>query len=392
METMTVPFVDLVTQYKELRTEVMAAVDRVLGSGQYILGDEVEAFEQEFAGYCGVDHCVGVSSGTEALHLALRALNVGPGDEVITAANTFAATAFAISYVGARPVFVDVNPTDYTMSVEALQAAISDRTKAIIPVHLYGHPADMDPILRIAHKHGLRVLEDACQAHGAEYRGRRVGSIGNVACFSFYPAKNLGTYGDGGAIVTNDRHLADWVRHLRNYSQPAKNVHTHLGFNSRLDTVHAAILRLKLRHLDEWNGRRRKIAQTYRDLLATTRVGLPSEQPWAHHVYHLYVGRHPFRDKLLSFLKENGVSGGIHYPLPLNQQKPYALARTVPEGVPVATRLSKSIISLPMFPELNREQLHRVSELVTAFDGHSVSAKGHTRYTPDLAPSAPQQP
>lgn len=378
MASMAVPFVDLVGQYEELRGEVMAAVDRVLGSGQYILGDEVETFEHEFARYCGAGHCVGVSSGTEALHLALRALQVGPGDEVITAANTFAATAFAISYVGASPVFVDVNPTDYTIDVEALQAAISERTKAIIPVHLYGHPADMDPILRIAQKHGLGVLEDACQAHGAEYRGRRVGSLGNAACFSFYPTKNLGTYGDGGAIVTNDRHLADQVRHLRNYSQPAKNVHTHVGFNSRLDTVHAAILRIKLRQLDGWNGRRREIARAYGELLSTTPLGLPSERPGVRHVYHLYVVCHPRRDHLLSFLREHGVCGGIHYPFPVSHQKPYALARTVPEGVPVATRLSKRILSLPMFPELSREQIHRVAEVVMAFDGHSPSAMGGT--------------
>ena len=387
METTMVPFVDLVAQYKELRVEVMAAVDKVLGSGQYILGDEVEAFEQEFARYCGAKHCVGVSSGTEALHLTLRALQVGPGDEVITAANTFAATAFAISYVGARPVFVDVNPTDYTIDVESLQAAISERTRVIIPVHLYGQPADMDSILRIAHKHGLKVLEDACQAHGAEYLGRRTGSLGDVACFSFYPTKNLGTYGDGGAIVTSDRHLAEQVRHLRNYSQPAKNVHTHVGFNSRLDTVHAAILRIKVRHLDEWNGRRREIARAYGELLSTTPLGIPSERPGVRHVYHLYVVCHPGRDHLLSFLRAHGVSCGIHYPFPVSHQKPYALARTVPKDVPVATRLSKRILSLPIFPELTREQIHRVAEVVTAFDGHSPSAMGDTSTGLELATS-----
>lgn len=389
MESMAVPFVDLLAQYEELRAEVMTAVDRVLRSGQYVLGDDVEAFEQEFARYCGAGHCVGVSSGTEALHLALRALQVGPGDEVITAANTFAATAFAISYVGARPVFVDVNPTDFTIDVEALQAAISERTRVIIPVHLYGHPADMDSILGIAHKHGLRVLEDACQAHGAEYRGRRAGSLGDVACFSFYPTKNLGTYGDGGTIVTDDRRLADEVRHLRNYSQPEKNVHTHVGFNSRLDTVHAAILRIKLRRLDEWNGRRREMARVYGELLSTTPLGLPSERPGVRHVYHLYVVRHPHRDHLLSFLREHDVSCGIHYPFPVSHQKPYALARTVPEGVPVATRLSKRILSLPMFPELSREQIHRVAKVVMAFDGHPPSAIGDT--STGLALASPER-
>lgn len=392
MDSMAVPFVDLLGQYEELRTEVISTVDKVLGSGQYILGDEVEAFEQEFARYCGAGHCVGVSSGTEALHLALRALQVGPGDEVITAANTFAATAFAISYVGARPVFVDVNPMDFTIDVEALQAAISERTRVIIPVHLYGHPADMDSILGIAHKHGLRVIEDACQAHGAEYRGRRAGSLGDAACFSFYPTKNLGTYGDGGAVVTNDRHLADQVRHLRNYSQPAKNVHTHVGFNSRLDTVHAAILRIKLRRLDEWNGRRREIARAYGELLSTTPVGLPSERPGVRHVYHLYVVCHPHRDPLLSFLREHGVFCGIHYPFPVSHQKPYALARTVPEGVPVATRLSRTILSLPMFPELSREQIHRVAKVVMAFDGHPPSAIGDTSTGLALASSEREHP
>lgn len=392
METMIVPFVDLVAQYKELRVEVMAAVDKVLGSGQYILGDEVQAFEQEFARYCGAGHCVGVSSGTEALHLALRALQVGPGDEVITAANTFAATAFAISYVRATPVFVDVNPTDFTIDVEALQAAISERTKVIIPVHLYGHPAGMDPILRIAHKHGLRVLEDACQAHGAEYRGRRTGSLADVACFSFYPTKNLGTYGDGGAIVTNDRHLAEQVRHLRNYAQPTKNVHTHVGFNSRLDTLHAAILRIKLRHLDEWNNRRREIARAYGQALCTTPLGIPSERPGVRHVYHLYVVSHPLRDHLLSFLRAHGVSCGIHYPFPVSHQKPYALVKTVPEGVPVATRLSKRILSLPIFPELTREQIQRVAQVVMAFDDRSRRAMVDTSTGLALASSERKHP
>lgn len=364
---MTVPFLDLVLQYENIRREVVAAVEKVMCKGQFILGQEVDLFEKEFARYCGVNHCVGVASGTDALHVALRALNIGPGDEVITVANTFAATAFAISYAGATPVFVDVNPTDYNIDINLLEQAITDRTKAIIPVHLYGQAADMDGLLGVAHKHGLRVIEDACQAHGADYKGQRVGSFGDVGCFSFYPGKNLGAYGDGGAIVTNNGKLAEEIRLLRNYAQRVKNVHSALGFNSRLDTLQAAVLLVKLRYLDDWNNKRRAAAREYRKLLFDSDVVIPLEKSEAHHVYHLYVIQHEKRDDLLAYLKEQGISWGIHYPIPLNQQKPYLSARTVPDGVPVSTKLSKRILSLPMFPELTKEQIHRVAEGIVSF-------------------------
>jgi len=364
---MTVPFVDLISQYQNIRGEVIPAIEKVMSSAQFILGEDVDVFETTFARYCGADHCVGVSSGTEALHLALRALNIGPNDEVITPANTFAATAFAISYVGATPVFVDVKPTDYNIDVDLIENSITKRTKAIIPVHLYGQPADMDAILFLAHKYDLKVIEDACQAHGAEYKGRRTGSIGDVGCFSFYPGKNLGAYGDGGAVVTNNPELTDGIRLLRNYGQRVKNVHTMLGYNSRLDTLQAAILLVKLDHLDDWNEKRRTAARFYGNLLSGCNVLLPSENGRVHHVYHLYVIQHEQRDELLQHLKQMGILCGIHYPIPLNQQQPYLYARTVPDGLPITTDVSKKILSLPLFPEITEDQIHRVVEGIATF-------------------------
>lgn len=367
-----VPFVDLVAQYADIQEEVLSAVEGVMSRGQYILGEHVEIFEREFARYCEVEYCVGVSSGTEALHLALRALNIGPGDEVITVANTFAATAFAVSYVGAAPVLVDVSPMDFNIDVDLIERAVTKRTKAIIPVHLYGQPADMDGVLEVAQKHGLRVIEDACQAHGAEYRGRRAGSIGDIGCFSFYPGKNLGAYGDGGALVTNSMKVAEQVRSLRNYAQRVKNVHDVVGFNSRLDTLQAAVLLVKLHRLDEWNKRRRASANLYTKLLSDSNVVLPIERADVKHVYHLYVIQHEQRDELLAYLKKRGIVCGIHYPIPLNQQKPYFGARTFPDDVPVSTELSKRILSLPMFPELTTDQITQVVQGILSF-GYSVA-------------------
>lgn len=364
---MTVPFVDLISQYKDICGEVIPAVEKVMSNAQFILGEEVDVFEKTFAGYCGADHCVGVSSGTEALHLALRALNIGPGDEVITPANTFVATAFAISYVGATPVFVDVKSSDYNIDVDLVERSISKRTKAIMPVHLYGHPADMDAILFLAQKYNLKVVEDACQAHGAEYKGRRTGPIGDVGCFSFYPGKNLGAYGDGGAIVTNEPELADTIRLLRNYGQRVKNVHEMLGYNSRLDTLQAAILLVKLGHLDDWNEKRRTAARIYGKLLSGCNIILPSENGNVRHVYHLYVIQHEQRDELLEHLKQKGIFCGIHYPIPLNQQEPYLYSKTFPYGVPIATDVSKKILSLPLFPEITEDQIHRVVEGIATF-------------------------
>lgn len=369
---MTVPFVDLVGQYESIRKEVAPALQNVLSKGQFILGEEVRLFEKAFAAYCGADHCVGVSSGTDALYLSLRALNIGPGDEVITVANTFVATAFAISYVGATPTFVDVSPSDYNIDVELIEDAITGRTKAIIPVHLYGQPADMDAVLALGRKYDLKIIEDACQAHGALYRRRPVGSIGDLGCFSFYPGKNLGAYGDGGAVVTNSPELADKIRELRNYGQRVKGVHSVLGCNCRLDTLQAAILLVKLKHLDAWNAKRRAAALMYTKLLSNNGLVLPSEKADVQHVYHLYIVQHDERDELLAHLQRKGISCGIHYPATLNQQQPYLSARTVPEGVPVSTKLSEKILSLPMFPELSEDQIHTVVEGITSFSHAEV--------------------
>jgi dTDP-4-amino-4,6-dideoxygalactose transaminase len=364
---MNIPLVDLITQYQNIRDEILPAIEHVMSSAQFILGEDVSLFETEFAHYCGVKHCIGVASGTDALHLSLRALDVGPGDEVITAGNTFIATALAISFAGATPVFVDVSKNDFNIDVNLIESAITDHTKAIIPVHLYGQPADMDAIMLLARKHNLKVIEDACQAHGARYKDRPAGSIGDAGCFSFYPGKNLGAYGDGGAIITNDANLADKIRLLRQYGQQEKNVHLVLGYNSRLDTLQAAILRVKLNHLEQWNEKRRNIAQTYRELLSDTELVLPLEKPDVNHVYHLFVIQHEQRDQLNATLKAKGVFCGIHYPQPLHQQRPYHHTRTVPDGLPVATELTAKILSLPMFPEISENQIGIVVQAIKDF-------------------------
>ena len=371
----TIPLLDLVTQYEQLRDEMLPAIEEVLSRAHFILGEEVDLFEDRFAAFCGADHCVGLSSGTEALHLALRALGIGPGDEVITAANTFAATGFAIVYTGATPVFVDVDPVDYNMDVDLIERAVTARTKAIVPVHLYGQPAEMNAILSIAKKYDLRIVEDACQAHGALYGKQRVGSLGDAACFSFYPGKNLGAYGDGGAAVTNDRALAEKLRAMRNYGQRVKNEHSMLGFNSRLDTLQAAILQVKLNYLDDWNDKRRAVAERYNELLADSEVVVPAEKLDVRHVYHLYVIQHDSRDRLLDHLKERGIYCGIHYPIPLPMATPFRSARTVPEGVPVSTALAKKILSLPMHPELTEKQIQNIAISIASFTRPNVEAK-----------------
>ncbi len=362
-----IPFVDLATQYSDIRDEIIPAMENVMAKAQFILGDEVELFENEYAEYCCAKHCVGVANGTDALHLSLLALGIGPGDEIITAANTFVATAFAISHTGGSPVFVDVSDTDFNINVDLIENAITERTKAIIPVHLYGQPADMDSITSIARKHSLKVIEDACQAHGAKYRNRAVGTIGDIGCFSFFPGKNLGAYGDGGAVVTNDSELADRIRLLRNYGQRVKYHHQILGYNSRLDSLQAAILRVKLHHLDAWNERRRRAAHAYRELFSDMDVILPEEKQHVYHVYHLFVIQHDQRDDLIAYLKSNGIFCGIHYPLPLNQQEPYLNAKTVPESAPTTSYLCKRIVSLPMFPELTKEQIEQSVNAIERF-------------------------
>jgi dTDP-4-amino-4,6-dideoxygalactose transaminase len=306
-----VPFVDLAAQYAAIAEEIDAAISRVLRGTDFILGQEVGLFEEEFAAVCEVRYAVGVDSGTSALELALRAYGIGLGDEVITAANTFIATAFAISDAGATPVLVDVDPQMYTIDVSLLEGAITDRTRAIIPVHLCGHPADMDPILEIAQRHGLIVIEDACQAHSAKYKGKRIGSLGHAAAFSFYPAKNLGAYGDGGMVVTNDERIAESLRMLRNYGQREKYHHVLRGYNHRLDTLQAAVLRAKLKHLDAWNAARRQHAQLYNELLACSPVVTPTEADYAESVYHLYVIRVQDRDGLRAYLHDQGIAPGF---------------------------------------------------------------------------------
>lgn len=349
------------------RAEIEAAIARVLDRGWYILGPEVEAFEAEFAAFCGVAHGIGVGSGTEALHLALRALGIGPGEEVITVSHTAVATIAAIELAGARPVLVDVDPLTYTLDPARLESAITPRTRAIIPVHLYGQPADLGLIQEIARRYGLWLIEDAAQAHGAVYRGRRVGSWGDLACFSFYPTKNLGALGDGGMVVTNDAHLAGRVRELREYGWRQRYVSEIAGFNSRLDEVQAAVLRVKLRYLEAENARRRALAQRYTALLAGCTVVPPAERPDARHVYHLYVIRSSRRDDLRQALHSRGIITGIHYPVPVHLQPAYRHLHPGPDTLPVTERLAGEVLSLPLYPELNEAQVETVAQAIWEF-------------------------
>lgn len=365
----SIPLVDLSAQHDSVRTHVLEALARVLDSSQFILGDELAAFESEFARACGVEYGVGVGNGTEALHLTLRALGVGPGDEVITAANTFIATALAIAHTGAEPVLVDVSSDGYDMVPQALEDAITPRTRAIIPVHLYGHPTNIEEVMAVADARGIPVVEDASQAHGAQVRGKPVGSFGRAACFSFYPGKNLGALGDGGAVVTSDAALAHRLRLLRHFGQASKNAHEILGYNSRLDTLQAAVLRVKLRKLDEWNVQRRESAAQYRERLAGNGLVLPEERDGCYHVYHLYVVEHEDRDGLLSALAGDKVYCGIHYPTALHEQAPFKGVRTVPEGAPTATARSRRILSLPLYPGISGDQVAFVSDRIHDWAG-----------------------
>jgi dTDP-4-amino-4,6-dideoxygalactose transaminase len=359
-----IAFNELRSQYASIREEIDAAIARVLERGWFILGPEVEAFEAEFAAYCGARYGIGVGSGTEALHLALWACGVGPGDEVITVAHTAVPTINAISLTGARPVFVDVDPTTYTMDPAAAAAAVTPRTRALLPVHLYGHPADMAPLRELAERHGLWLIEDAAQAHGARYRGARVGTLGHLAAFSFYPTKNLGAYGDGGMVVTNDATLAERVRRLRNYGQSDRYHHEVLGLNSRLDELQAAVLRVKLRHLDAWTAARRERAARYPAALA--RAIPPTEAPWAQHVYHLYVVRVPQRAAVQEALARAGIGTLIHYPVPAHLQRAYAFLDVARGSLPVTERLAEEVLSLPLYPELPLAQVDEVAATLEA--------------------------
>jgi dTDP-4-amino-4,6-dideoxygalactose transaminase len=362
-----IPFVDLKAQYREIGEEVRAAIDHVLETCQFTLGEDVAAFEEEFAAYCRADFGVGVNSGTSALHLALLAANVGTGDEVITVPFTFVATAAAVCYTGARPVFVDIDARSFTMDVTKVEAAITEKTKAIVPVHLYGQPADMDPILEIARKRGVVVIEDACQAHGAEYKGRRVGSLGDVACFSFYPGKNLGAYGEGGMVVTNNSECARIVRMLRDWGAEKKYQHVLKGYNYRMEGMQGAVLRVKLRHLEAWTESRVQVARRYDRLFAGTGVEVPAAEAYARHVYHIYAIRLPRRGECQSFLQTLGISTGIHYPMPVHLLPAYADLGYKAGSFPNAEQAADEVLSLPMFPELNEQQSAEVARAVLHF-------------------------
>jgi dTDP-4-amino-4,6-dideoxygalactose transaminase len=373
-----IPFVDLQAQYRAIKLEVDEAIGRVMESAAFILGREVEAFEAAFAEYLGARFCVGVSSGTAAIQLAVTACRIGAGDEVIVPANTFFATAEAVSTAGATPVFVDADPVSYTIDVNKIEAAITSRTRAIMPVHLYGQAADLDPIFEIAARHNLSVIEDAAQAHGSLYKGRRTGALGRANCFSFYPGKNLGAYGEGGAVVTDDAEVARRVRLLRDHGSEQKYRHDIIGYNFRLEGIQGAVLNVKLKHLDRWNELRRAHAARYRELLSgmdeAGALKLPRELPYARHIYHLYVVQCEARDALQKHLAAAGVQTGIHYPVPVHLQPAYASLRHSAGDFPEAERQAARVLSLPMFPELTGAQIEHVAEALRSFAGSQLSA------------------
>ena len=359
---MNVPFLDLKAQYESIKEEVSAAIQQVFDRTAFAGGPFVSQFEKEFAAFCKTQHCIGVGSGTEALWLGLIGLDVGPGDEVITVPNTFIATAEAISCCGAKPVFVDVEEDTYNMNPHLLEAAITLKTRAIVPVHLFGQAADMAPILEIARKHKLLVIEDASQAHGSEYKGRMAGSIGDAGCFSFYPGKNLGAYGEAGAVVTNNPDLDRKIRMLRDHGQEKKYYHDLVGWNGRMDGLQGAILSVKLKYLNGWNESRRRNASRYNELLRTIAgVVIPQESPDCKHVYHIYAIRVPHRDSLIGALAEKDIQCGIHYPVPLNMQVAYKALDLGAGSYPVAEKVASEFVSLPMFPELSSEQIFYVA-------------------------------
>jgi len=356
-------------QYLSHRAAIDAAVRRVLDKGWYILGDEVRAFEAEFAAHVGARWAIGVASGTDALHVALRACGIGPGDEVITVSHTAVATVAAIELCGAAPVLVDIEPEYFTLDPAQLPAAISPRTKAIVPVHLYGQAAELAPLLDFAQRHGIKVIEDCAQAHGATYHDRRVGSWGDLSCFSFYPTKNLGALGDGGLVATSDAAMADRVRLLREYGWAERYVSHFPGMNSRLDELQAAILRVKLPHLDSDNARRAQIAARYDEALANSGVVTPKRRGGATHVYHLYVARCPRRDELRSFLREQGVAAQVHYPVPVHLQPAYCGRGRVPAPLAETQRAAREVLSLPIYPEMTDAEIGVVTEPVLTFQG-----------------------
>ena len=364
---MAIQFVDLKRQYLTIKEEVGKAMQDVMDNTSFVLGKPVETFEKNFAKYCGTKYAIGVASGTDALFLALKAAGIKAGDEVITAPNSFIATAAAISHTGAAPVFVDVEEASFNIDPKRIEKAITPKTKAIIPVHLYGQPADMDPVNEIAEKHDLVVIEDACQAHGALYKGRRTGSLGAVGCFSFYPGKNLGAFGEGGMITTDDSEIANVVRELRDQGQERKYFHNRIGFNSRLHALQAAVLDVKLKHLDSWNEKRRKNAELYAEELGRIGIAPPEESEYAKHIYHLYVARVQKRDALIEFLKKNDIFASIHYPVPIHLQKAYAPLGLKRGSFPITEKMADEIVSLPMFPELKEEEIRLIAQKIKEF-------------------------
>lgn len=365
----TVPFLDLKEQNRRIWPELREALDGVMLQAQFILGPAVERFEAAFAKYIGRNHCVGLNNGTSALHMALQACDVGPGDEVITTPHTWISTTWAISYVGAKPVFVDIDPVTYNINPALIERAITPRTKAILPVHLYGQVCDMDALCAIAKKHNLLLIEDTAQAHGAMYDGRKAGAFGEIACFSFYPGKNLGAFGEGGAVVTDDKNLADRIRRLRDHAQAGRHNHVELGHNTRMEGIQGAVLEVKLRHLDDWNAARMRHAERYHQLLADVPgIQLSAAPKPGRHVWHIYavLARGDKRDALQKELAKRGVSTGVHYPTPVPLQPAYAYLGHKPGDFPVAEDVMRRCLSLPMFAELSEEQLVAVTNAIRA--------------------------
>jgi len=359
-----IPYLDLKAQIKPLRTEIDAAIARTIDNCTFCLGPDTAQFEKDFAAYCGAQHAVGFNSGTSALHIALMLLNLKPDDEVITTPYTFASTSWAISYVGARPVYVDIEDATFNLDVNLIEKAITPRTKAIMPVHLYGQPVDLDPILEICRKHHLSLVEDAAQSHGARYKGRVVGTFGEASGFSFYPGKNLGAFGEGGALVTNNADFARRAKSLREHGSTVRYYHDEVGFNYRMEGIQGAVLGVKLKHLEKWTRARQRIASQYRELLADTPLKLPAQAPYAESVWCLYVARHPRRDELKAHLDANQVGCALHYPLPLHLQKCYTHLGYKPGDFPVAEKAGRECLSLPIYPELTDSQIQRVTEVI----------------------------
>lgn len=362
-----IPYLDLPAQIRPLRKEIDAAIARTLDACSFCLGPDVVQFEKDFAKYCGAEHCVAFNSGTSALHVALLLLNIKQDDEIISTPYTFVATSWAISYVNATPVYVDIDDATFNLDPAQIEKAITPRTKAIVPVHLYGHPLDLDGILAVAKKHNLPVVEDACQAHGAKYKGKPIGTFGAMSCYSFYPGKNLGAAGEGGALVTNNAEFAKRARSLREHGSTVRYYHDEVGFNYRMEGIQGAVLGVKLPHLPAWTAGRQRVAKLYAELLAGTPLQLPTQADWAESVWHLYVVRHPKRDALKKYLEDNGVGCALHYPLPLHLQKCYAHLGYKEGAFPVSEKAARECLSLPIYAELTDAQVQRVADVIKDF-------------------------